>query len=119
MDRSVRATRRARARSVRATQNAVRPTEPVCSAEPCPAGDGELVVMSNGARDAEVPVPEPFFQGALLYGKARVEPEVAVIMESGKDPRSFTGRTLALFTEMRLKNGAKVPICGVLYQGYF
>jgi hypothetical protein len=31
----------------------------------------------------------------------------------------FAGRTVARFTEMRLKDGTPVPICGVLYQGYF
>ena len=96
------------------------PTEPVCSAEPCPAGDGELVMMSNDSPSLEVPIPEEFFQGALLYGKARVEPEPALIKEPRDGPpRSFTGRTVALFTEMRLKDGTKVPVCGVLYQGYF
>ena len=99
-----------------------KPNEPTCWAEPCPAGAGELVMMSNASRSAMVPIPEELFQGALFYGKARVEPEPAVIQERGSgahDYRNFTGRTLALFTEMRLKNGARVPICGVLYQGHF
>jgi hypothetical protein len=76
-------------------------------------------MMSNADHQSEVPIPEEFFQGALLYGKARVEPESAVIEEMGREPRNFTGRSLALFTEMRLKNGTRVPICGVLYQGRF
>jgi len=76
-------------------------------------------MMSNANRSAEVPIPEKFFQEALFYGKARVEPEPAVIETRGREPRSFTGRTLVLFTEMRLKNGTTVPICGVLYQGHF
>ncbi|HYV50042.1 MAG TPA: serine/threonine-protein kinase [Myxococcaceae bacterium] len=95
---------------------------PTCFLEPCPAGEGDLVMMSNNDRQAEVPIPEEFFQGALLYGKARVEPEPAVLNELGHGAhgaRRFTGRTLALFTEMRLKNGTTVPICGVLYQGAF
>jgi len=69
-----------------------------------------------------MPIPEEFFQEALFRGKARVEPEAAVIKELGAGKggeRNFTGRTLALFTEMRLKNGTTVPICGVLYQGHF
>jgi serine/threonine protein kinase len=96
------------------------PSVPVCFSEPCPAGDGELVMMSNGRKAPGVPIPEQFFQGALFYGKARVEPELAVIREVAihRPLRSFTGRTVALFTEMRLKNGTTVPICGVLYQGY-
>ncbi|HZN91105.1 MAG TPA: serine/threonine-protein kinase [Myxococcales bacterium] len=98
------------------------PTQNPCFSEPCPAGPGELVLMSNDDPQAEVPIPEEFFQGALFRGKARVEPEPAVIKEMGSGKggeRRFTGRTLALFTEMRLKNGNTVPICGVLYQGAF
>src|SRR5262249_23704726 len=95
------------------------PTELVCSQEPCPAGDGELVMISNQGTQPEVPIPEDFFQGALFYGRANVEPEPAVLDEvGGGKPRSFTGRMLVRFTEMHLKNGATVPICGVLYQGY-
>jgi len=94
--------------------------ESPCWSEPCPAGDGELVMRSNHDDRPDVPIPEEFFQEALFYGKARVEPETAVLYDPGEGPpRSFTGRTLALFTEMRLKNGATVPICGVLYQGAF
>jgi len=92
---------------------------PTCWKEPCPAGEGRLVMISNHNRNAEVPIPEEFFQEALLYGKARIEPESAVIEEWGEEPRNFTSRTLALFTEMVLKNGTTVPICGVLYQGAF
>ena len=77
-------------------------------------------MMSITDHRAEVPIPEEFFQEALFYGKARVEPESAAIVEMGKvNPRNFTGRMLVLFTEMRLKNGTRVPICGVLYQGAF
>jgi hypothetical protein len=92
---------------------------PTCYREPCPAGTGELVMMLW--RDSAVlPIPEEFFQEALFYGKARIEPEATAIVESGKvNPRNFSGRTLALFTEMRLKNGTTVPVCGVLYQGVF
>jgi len=95
------------------------PTLPACSSEPCPAGDGDLVMMSNDNDQLEVPIPEPFFQDALFYGKAHVEPEPFVLKENFQrgPPRSFTGRTVALFTQMRLKNGTTVPICGVLYQG--
>jgi hypothetical protein len=96
------------------------PTLPTFWAEPCPAGDGELVMMSNDSPSLRVPIPEKFFQGALFYGEARVEPGPAVIEEPrAGPPRSFTGRTLARFMEMRLKNGTKVPVCGVLYQGSF
>jgi len=96
------------------------PSRPICSMEPCPAGDGELVMMAlDGYVPPEAPSQEEMFQGALFYGKARVEPESTVLTEAGKKPRGFSGRTLALFTEMHLKNGTTVPICGVLYQGLF
>jgi len=96
------------------------PSEPICSEEPCPAGDGDLVMVALDRVPPEAPSLEEMFQGARFYGKARVEPESTVLKEPREGPpRSFTGRTLALFTEMRLKNGTTVPICGVLYQGLF
>jgi hypothetical protein len=80
-------------------------------------------MMVRDDRRLGVPVPEQLFQGALFYGEAHVEPESAVINEVStpkpSKPRSFAGRTVARFTEMRLKDGTPVPICGVLYQGYF
>ena len=98
------------------------PSRPICSMEPCPVGDGELVMVAlDRFVPPEAPSLEEMFQGALFFGQARVEPGPAVIKEpgTGSHPRSFSGRTLALFTEMKLKNGATVPICGVLYQGLF
>lgn len=82
--------------------------------EPCPAGDGSLVMEPKF--DAAIdPDPDEIFRGALLFGQSHVVAERGTTHFPVDPVRETTGRMRALFTTLQLSDGTKVPVCGVLY----
>jgi serine/threonine protein kinase len=92
------------------------PGEPLCWGEPCPAGDGEIVMVAQYDEIPGRPSPDAFLQGARFRGRARVIDGPEIVNAVGRDPLMAVGRLLAVFTEVEMKDGSKLPICGVLFQ---
>src|SRR5262249_10179614 len=85
------------------------PCEPgahLCWGEPCPARDGEILMVAQNDEIPGRPTPDAFLKGARFRGRAHVVDRPEIVNAVGRDPLRAVGRLLAVFTEVELKDGS-------------
>jgi hypothetical protein len=87
--------------------------------QPCSVFEGPIVLrlMDAGPEERAWFGPDPKNESPLLYGRTHIFDAPGTIEDEIRGIRKVTGRMTALITEMKMQDGRKVSVCGVLY-GY-